>query len=85
VYYEQKDPPQGERSGCLDVIVIMRAVFGLLLWPLVAIAVVVADLVIIVLLFSIHPALALIPVALTAAGIWAYSRWEQRHFRPPDA
>lgn len=85
VYYEQQTPPEKEPAGCLDVLLIMRAMFALLFWPAVGLAAVVADIVVIVVLFGIQPALALIPVCLTAFGIWWYARWEQRHFRPPDA
>jgi hypothetical protein len=84
-YYEQQTPPEDGRSGCLDVFVILRAVLGLLMWPFIAVVVIVADLVAIVTAFSVHPALALLPVGLTAAAVLAYARWEQRHFRPPDA
>jgi hypothetical protein len=34
-------------------------------------------------LFTVHPALALIPVAGIAAAVYLFARWEQRRFRPP--
>jgi hypothetical protein len=34
-------------------------------------------------LFTVHPALALIPVAAIALAVYLFARWEQRHFRPP--
>ena len=61
----------------------LTAVFGVLLWPMLGLFAVLMDLVAIIWLFTIHPALALIPVSLTAIAIWLYARWEQRRFRPP--
>jgi FtsH-binding integral membrane protein len=83
VYYEQQKPPEEERPGCLDVWLISRAMFGILLWPFAVLMGLIVDLYVIVVLFDIHPALALIPVAITAAAVWLYARWEQRRFRPP--
>ncbi|MDP9236163.1 MAG: hypothetical protein M3P30_01980 [Chloroflexota bacterium] len=85
VYYEQQTPPEEDRPGCLDAVLIMRALFGLLFWPLVAIVVMVADAVAIVTAFAVYPALALAPVALTVVAVWVFARWEQRRLRPPDA
>lgn len=82
-YYEQSPPPKEERPGCLDALIITRAVFAVLVWPLLAIIAVLADVGITWILFTVYPALALIPIALTAAAIWLYARWEQRRFRPP--
>ncbi|MEX2245396.1 MAG: hypothetical protein WEC75_01800 [Dehalococcoidia bacterium] len=77
-YYEQR-PPDGEpRYGCLDVLVITRAVFGLIMWPFVAMVGIFADVSVTVMLFAVHPALALIPIALTAAAIGAFARWDRR-------
>ncbi len=67
------------------MVLITRALFGLLLWPLLAIALIAIDLIAIFVLFVIHPALALIPLAIAVAGVFVYARWERRHFRPPDA
>jgi hypothetical protein len=83
VYYEQQKPPEDERPGCLDVWLISRAMFGILMWPFAVLIGLIIDLYVIVVLFDIHPALALIPVAITAAAVWLYARWEQRRFRPP--
>ena len=85
-YYGTSDPPpEEEKPGCLDALLITRAVFAVLMWPLLALIVVVADVGAIFWCFAIHPALALIPVALTVVGVWLFSRWEQGRFRPPDA
>ncbi len=84
VYYEQQTPPEHEPGGCLEVLVITRAVFGILLWPLAAILLVIVDLIAIFWLFTTHPLLALIPIAITVAAVAAFARWEQRRYRPPD-
>ncbi len=39
--------------------------------------------VLVLFLFTVHPALALIPVAGIAAAVYLFARWEQRRFRPP--
>lgn len=84
-YYDSGQKPKDEKPpGCLDAMLITRAVFGVLFWPMLAIFVVLADLGLIFYAFTVHPAWALIPIALTALGIWLFARWEQRHFRPPD-
>ena len=75
-YYQQ--PPPDERPGCMDAVVITRAVFGLLFWPFAALIAGLADLFVIVWLFTVHPALALIPIAATAAVVYAFALWERR-------
>ena len=65
------------------MLLITRAVFGVLLWPLVAIAVVFIDVGATWLLFTKHPALALVTIVPSAIGIWLFAKWEQRRFRPP--
>jgi len=82
-YYDQT-PGGDDRPGCLDVWLITRAVLTLLFWPLAAILVLVLDLAAIIWLFRVWPALALIPVGVSAAAIAAYARWEQAHFRPHE-
>ena len=85
VYYEQPPPDEERPPGCLDALLIIRAVFSILFWPIMAILLVGLDAVVILVLFAEHPALALIPVALTGVAIWLFARWEQRHYGPPDA
>jgi hypothetical protein len=75
--------PQQEPGGCLEVWVLTRAAFGVLFWPLAALIGFVLAVVLVLLLFTIHPALALIPVAAIAIALYLFARWEQRHFRPP--
>lgn len=79
-YYDQRpskdDKP--EQPGCLDAIVITRVVLQMLFWPVAAMFLVVADVMLIFYLFTLHPALALIPIALSAGGIMLIARWDQR-------
>ena len=86
-YYgpSQQQPPEAEEKppGCLDVIVITRAVLGLLLPPVAALMFVVLDIAIIIWLLTVHPALTLIPIALTGVAIWLFARWDQNRERPP--
>jgi hypothetical protein len=81
VYHQQE--PQQEPHGCLEVWVLTRAAFGVLLWPLLALIGFVLAVVLVLYLFTVHPALALIPVAAIAIALYLFARWEQRHFRPP--
>jgi len=91
VYHQQE--PQQEPSarggpasgggGCLEVWVLTRAAFGILFWPLVALIGFVLAVVLVLFLFTVHPALALIPVAAIAVALYLFARWEQRRFRPP--
>ena len=83
VYYQDQPPSNEKPSGCLDLLLITRAVFGVLFWPLAAIVVVFVDLGATWVLFTMHPALAFVTIVPTAVGIWLFARWEQRRFRPP--
>lgn len=85
-YYEQRppEPDDNPRYGCMDVLLITRVVLGVLFWPIAAFMLLVLDIAATFYLFAIHPALALIPVALTAAAIYAFARWDQNRTRPVD-
>lgn len=82
MYYESREPEQ-EPAGCLDVALVLRAVAGIIAWPLLVLLAIVLLIGATVYLFAVHPALALIPVAAIVAGVVLFARWEQRHFRPP--
>jgi hypothetical protein len=85
VYYEQQGPDDREKPpGCLDVIVITRAVFSVLLWPIAVMFAVIADLGVTFYLYATRPLLALIPVAITAAAIWGFTVWERHRYRLKD-
>ena len=90
--YHQQEPqqepsarggPASDGGGCLEVWVLTRAAFGILFWPLVALIGFVLAVVLVLFLFTVHPALALIPVAAIAVALYLFARWEQRRFRPP--
>jgi len=83
-YYERQPPPDDERPGCLDALLITRVAFELLFWPMVALFAVLLDTALFVFLYATYAPLALIPVVLTAIGLWLFARWEQRRVRPPD-
>jgi hypothetical protein len=85
VYYEEQPPDRERPPGCLDVLVITRAVFAILFWPIVALFAVLADVSVTFYLFATRPVLALVPVTITAIVLWLFARWDRRHFRPPDA
>ena len=82
MYYQDREPAE-KPPGCLDALAITRAIFAVLFWPMLAIIIVVADLAATFVLFTMHPALALVTIVPTAVAIWLFAKWEQRHFRPP--
>ncbi len=80
------EPPREEEpSGCRDTLVLTRAAFAVLLPPLLAIIAVLGAVSVAVALLSVHPALALLPIAVLAVGVYLFARWERGRFRPPDA
>ena len=82
-YYEPSSQPEDEKPpGCLETLVIMRAVFAVILPIVIAMIVLIADLAAIFVLYSIYPALALIPIALTVAAIWLVARWDRNRVPP---
>ena len=84
VYYDQRPPANDEsRPGCLDALLITRAIFAILIWPVAAFFAVIIDVAAIFYLFSVSPPLALIPIALTALAVRLLARWDQRRHRPP--
>ena len=76
---------QQEPGGCLEVWVLTRAMFGVLFWPVVALVGLIIAVVLAFYLFTVQPALALIPVAAIVVAVYIFARWEQRRFRPPGA
>jgi hypothetical protein len=81
-YGDSEPPPKDDRPGCMDALVITRAMFSVLFWPMLALVLVMLDAGAIFLLFAVHPALRSSRSA-SGRGIWLYARWEQQHFRPP--
>jgi hypothetical protein len=83
-YYHEPavTPPEEKPPGCLETLLITRVVFAVLLPIVVAMALLMVDIGAIFVLYAVHPALALIPVAISAAAIWLVARWDQRRHRP---
>jgi hypothetical protein len=77
------EPPPDERPGCRETVILTRAAFAVL-FPFLAamIAVLVLVMTVLLLLFT-NPALALIPLAVLVAGVFAFARWERGRYRPP--
>jgi hypothetical protein len=82
-YYDQRPPNDEPRPGCLDALVITRAVFAVLFWPIAALFAVMIDAGLIFYLFTTWAPLALIPIAITAFAVHVFARWDQRRHRPP--
>ena len=83
-YYDRGDAePDDKPPGCLDALLITRAVFAVIAPVAIAMVVLLIDVAAIFVLFAIHPALALIPVAISAVGVWLLARWDQQRHRPP--
>ncbi len=78
------EPPLEDRPGCGETWALTRAVFAVLLPVILALFGVFGALIAAVVLFSIHPALALLPVGAVALGIYAFARWDQSRRPPPD-
>ena len=78
-------PRQEDAPGCRDTLVLTRAVFAVILLPVLALIVLLGVLGGALFLFSIHPALALLPVAAIVLAIFLFAQWERRNIRPPDS
>jgi hypothetical protein len=76
-YYQQE--PEKEPGGCRESFVLTRAVFGVLMWPLLALLGAMVGLGIVLYLFFVNPLLALIPIGLLAVGLFLFARWESKH------
>jgi hypothetical protein len=67
----------------MEIYVLTRAAFGILIWPMLALFAVLGMLMLAFVLFAVHPALALVPIAAIILGVVLFARWEQKRFRPP--
>ncbi len=76
-------PQQDQRPGCRDAWIITLAVFAVILPVMFALLALVGALTLAFVLFTVHPALALIPLVLMVIGIYAFARWEQNRYKPP--
>jgi hypothetical protein len=82
-YGPSEPPPEEEKTGCGDVWLLTRAAFGILLIPLGLLICALVVIGVLVALFSKGPLFGLAGVAVLAAGVVAYVRWEGHHFRAP--
>jgi hypothetical protein len=77
--YQRPKPP----SLWTEFWTLTRIVYGILLWPLLALLAVLLAMFGIFILFTIHPAFALLAILAVAAVIAALAWWETRRVRPP--
>lgn len=76
-------PQQDQRPGCRDVWVITLSVFAVILPVMLALMALLGGVVLAFVLFTVHPALALIPIAVIVLAVYAFARWDQKRDRPP--
>lgn len=77
------EPPSDERPGCRETLALTRAVFAVLLPPVVAMIAVLALVSLAVVCYAIYPAFALVPLGAIAVGTLLFARWEQGRSRRP--
>ncbi len=78
------EPPVEERAGCGETWALTRAAFAVLIPVFLAMFGVFGAIIVAVVLFTIHPALALLPLGAVALGIYAFARWERSQHPPLD-
>ncbi|MCH8008295.1 MAG: hypothetical protein IIC91_05465 [Chloroflexi bacterium] len=76
-------PQQDQRPGCRDVWVITLSVFAVILPVMLAMMALLGGVVLAFVLLTVHPALALIPIAVIVLAVYAFARWDQKRDRPP--
>ena len=59
------------------------AMFAVILPVMLAMMALLGGVVLAFVLLTVHPALALIPIALIVLGVYAFARWDQKRNRPP--
>ena len=62
---------------------LIRIVYGILFWPLLALFAALLTVFGVFILYTIHPALALLAILAIAAVIAVLAWWESRRVRPP--
>ena len=77
----QTPEPEKQPGGCMEVLIISRAVFGILAVPLAVMIGLVLAIVALVALFSVHWLLGLAGIVAIGCGIALYARWERGRFR----
>jgi hypothetical protein len=76
--YEPEKPP----PWWLEAFVLTRAMFGVLMWPLLALVGVIVIITGLFIAVSVHWGLGLLGLALIAAAIFAFARWEKSRYPP---
>ena len=74
---------QDQRPGCRDVWVLSLAMFAVILPVIFAMIALLGGIILAFVLFTVHPALGLIPIAVMVLGLYAFTRWDQQKNRPP--
>lgn len=75
--------PGEHRPGCRDAWVLTLAMLLVVAPVVAAFIAILSAIVAAVYLFTIHPALSLLPFVVVVAGVLLYARWDQRAHRPP--
>ncbi len=84
-YYYEREPQREDRPpGCLEALLIIRVTLGIIAIPVAAMLLLLVGIMVTLALFVIHPALALVPLAVSIGGIWLFARWERRRMLPPE-
>jgi len=75
------DSDRQAQGGCREALLLTWIAFGVLAPILLVLVGVLLLAMLVLLLLAKHPALALIPIAIAAAGLYALYRWERSHDR----
>ena len=78
------EPQKQARGGCRETLLLIRIAFEVLTPVLFGLIAVIALVVLMFALLAQHPALALIPIGIIAAGLYALSRWDRRRDHTRD-
>jgi hypothetical protein len=84
-YYHEQRSAGPEPSGCRDALVLTRAVFGILFWPLLLLFGALAGLLLIFYCFASHVWLGILALMVVGAGFFGLARWAKRHFQGHSA
>jgi hypothetical protein len=73
-YHLPQEPE--EPSGCMQSFVILKVLLGILAIPIAVLMGVMTTFVAAIFLYTVNPLLALFPLGLIVAAIFAFARWE---------
>ena len=82
-YGPSEPPPDKEQGGCRDALILTRAVFGVLFWPLIILFGTIVALVLLFYLFSIFWLFGVLALVAVGAAVGLYARWERHHYMGP--